>query len=82
MSYSPGLCNCDQDAPSPSGGRIPKLQDCVLRNKRHKMIGDITLVKSELLDTLAAKSKCPKAHSYLLLVLRETGLFLCKLEGP
>lgn len=70
MSHSPDLCNCDQDAPSPSGGRIPKLQDGVLRDECHKMIGDITLVKDELLDTLAAKSKYPKGHSYLLLVLR------------
>lgn len=39
-----GLCNRDQDAPSPSGGRSPKFQGGTLREEHHK-IGDSTLAK-------------------------------------
>ena len=35
-----GLCNRDQDAPSPSGGRIPKLQDVVLGGGVNVMMGE------------------------------------------
>ena len=54
------LCHCDQDASSPSGGSIPKLQDLVFRDGSHEMIGDITLVKGELLDVLAASQHIPE----------------------
>ena len=32
-------CNHGSDAPSPSGGRISKLQNCVLRKKMEKSTG-------------------------------------------
>lgn len=63
MSQS-GVHNLDQGAPAPSGGRIPVLQDVVLRDEKckvktkHRNIpGDITLALRLTLDTLVARSK-------------------------
>lgn len=80
MSYSLGCVTLPQ-APSPSGGGIPKLQDCVLRDEHHKMMGDVTLAKRLTSGHVGCYAKCPKGHPYLLLVSRRTKLhFLCNLE--